>query len=254
MNGRTVTAAAVVFAAAALGWPGIAASAAADEQERLDAAMEAFNERMTAAGWESQGPPEDEDEEFTAGDEAFTECLGELADLFENFDAEEFPGQIAASTSDEFTYAPDTDGPATTEEFSFDLTEETASAFGATVDDASAATITQYIEVMGAKKTGDCMLRAMEAEMEADTEDSDVPVEFDVNVSTESDLGIGDHSAVFGFELSTVFIVPITIDAEVVFAQVGNDFVGIAHLVAGESTSGFDPRVELQSIVDSLGG
>ena len=119
--------------------------------------MEAFNERMTAAGWESQGPPEDEDEEFNAGDEVFAECVDGLADLFEDFDAEEFPGQIAASTSDEFTYAPATDGPATTEEFSLDVTEETASAFIASVDDANVATVTQYIEVMGAKDTGDCI-------------------------------------------------------------------------------------------------
>ena len=74
----------------------------------------------------------------------------------------------------------------------------------------------------------------MEAEMEAESEDSDVPVEFDLNVSNEANLGIGDHSAAFGFELSTVFIVPITVDVEVVFAQAGNDFVGVAHLVAGE--------------------
>ena len=62
--------------------------------------------------------------------------------------------------------------------------------------------------------------------MAAESEDTDVPVEFDVNVSNEGNLGIGDHSAALGFELSTVFIVPITLDVEVVFAQVGNDIVG----------------------------
>jgi hypothetical protein len=240
--------------AAAIGSPGLAVSAAADDQERLDAAMEAFNERMTAAGWQSQGQPEDQDEEVDASDEAFAECLDELADLFENFDAEEFPGQIAASTSDEFTYTPATDGPATTEEFSIDVTEETASAFSAAVDDANVATVTRYIEVLGAKDTGDCLRQAIEAEMEAESEDTDVPVEFEINVSNESNLGIGDHSAAFGFELSTMFIVPITFDAEVVFAQTGNDFVGVAYVVAGESASAFDPRLELQTIVDSLGG
>ena len=50
-----------------------------------------------------------------------------------------------------------------------------------------------------------------------------------------------------------MFIVPITVDAEVVFAQAGNDFIGVAYLVAGDAASGFDPRVELQTIVDSLG-
>jgi hypothetical protein len=253
MNCRTITAASLL-AAAAIGSPGLVVTAAADDQERLDAAIEAFNDRMAAAGWESEGPPDEEDEELTTGDAAFTECLDGLADLFENFDADEFPGQVAASTSDEFTYVPAPDGPATTAEFSFDLTEETVSAFSATVDDANVGTVTQYIEIIGSKDTGDCMRQAMEAELEAESEDSDVPVELDLNVSNEGDLGIGDHSAAFGFELSTVFIVPITVDAEIVFAQVGNDFVGVAHLVAGDSASGFDPRAELQTIVDSLSG
>ena len=221
--------------------------------------MEAFDERMLAAGWVSEGPQEEgdedeDDEEFAAGDEAFTECFDDLAGLFEDFDADEFPGQVAASTSDEFTYTPATEGPATTAEFSLDLAEETASAFGATVDDANVGTITDYIEVIGSKETGECMSQAMESAMEAESEDSDVPIELDVSVSNEGDLGIGDHSAAFGFELSTTFIVPITIDTEVVFAQVGNDLVGVAHLVAGDTASGFDPRAELQTIVDSLNG
>jgi hypothetical protein len=37
-----------------------------------------------------------------------------------------------------------------------------------------------------------------------------------------------------------------------VFSQMGSDVVGLVHTVSGEPTSGFDPLVELQAIVDSL--
>jgi hypothetical protein len=226
--------------------------AAADDQQRLDAAMDAFDDRMTAAGWESQGPPpEDDDDAFGAGDEVVAECLDELAELFEDLNDNEFPGQVAMSTSDEFSFVP-ADAPATTAEFSLDVSGETTSAVSATVDDANVASVTQYIDVLGSKETGDCLRQAMEASMEAESEDSDIPFEFEFNVSTEGNLGIGDHSAALSYELSAVFIVPISFAAEAVFAQSGNDFAAVVHVVEGEPQSGFDPRAELQTIVDSL--
>jgi hypothetical protein len=54
--------------------------------------------------------------------------------------------------------------------------------------------------------------------------------------------------------VSTDFVVPITIDIQMVMAQTDRDVVAVADVVAGEVVSGFDPRVELQTIVDSLGG
>ena len=107
---------------------------------------------------------------------------------------------------------------------------------------------------MGAKSTTDCLLEAFEADMATESEDSDVPVEFDISVSNEADLGIGDRSVALGYELSAVFIVPIEFDAEVLLAQSGNDVVGVLHAVTGEPISEFDPRAELQLIVDSLDG
>jgi hypothetical protein len=236
------------------------ARAASDDEARLDAAMEAFNERMTAAGWESEGPVDDDDDDDDAdaeaegaGDEALRECFGEMPAIFEDLDADEFPGQTASSESEEFLWASPADATATTEAFSLDLTEETAGAFAATVDDANVATVTEFIEVFGAKETGDCIREGLEAEMAAESEDSEIAVEFDINVSNEGDLGIGEHSAALGFEVSTVFMVPITLRADVVFAQVGNDIVGVAYTATGDPQSDFDARAELQLIVDSLG-
>jgi hypothetical protein len=236
------------------------ATAASGDEERLDAAMEAFNERMTAAGWESRGPVDDEDDDDEdddaeaegAGDEALEKCFGEMPAIFEGLDADEFPGQTASSESEEFVWPSPSDATDTTEEFSFDLTEETAGAFAATVDDANVSTVTEFIEVFGAKETGDCIREGLEAEMAAESEDGEIPVEFDVNVSNEGDLGIGEHSAALSFEVSTVFMVPINVHADVIFAQVGNDIAGVTYTATGDPQTDFDPRAELQLIVDLL--
>ena len=47
--------------------PGLAGAAAADDQARLDEAIDGFNERMTAAGWVSEGPADDDDEDEDDG-------------------------------------------------------------------------------------------------------------------------------------------------------------------------------------------
>jgi hypothetical protein len=237
-------------------------SAASDDEARLDAAMEAFNERMTAAGWQSQGPVDDDDDDDVddddaeaedAGDDALRECFGEMPAIFDNFDADEFPGQTASSESEEFAWPAPSDSTGTTEEFSFDFAEETTSAFAATVDDANVSTVTEFIELFGAKETGDCIREGLEAEMGAESEDSEIPVEFEINVSNEGNLGIGEHSAALSFDVSAVFVVPVNLRADVVFAQVGNDIAGVAYTVTGDPQSDFDARAELEMVVESLG-
>jgi hypothetical protein len=259
MKRRSIAVAGVLMTAVVGGTTSLA-MAASDDEARLDAAMEVFNERMIAAGWESQGPVDDDDDQDDddaetegAGDEALRECFGEMPTIFEDLDADEFPGQTASSESEEFLWPTPSDSTDTTEAFSFDLTEETAAAFAATVDDANIATVTEFVDVFGAKETGDCIREGLEAEMAAESEDSEIPVEFDVSVSNEGDLGIGEHSAALSFEVSTVFMVPITVRVDVVFAQVGNDIAGIAYTATGDPQSDFEPRAELQLIVDSLG-
>ena len=55
----------------------------------------------------------------------------------------------------------------------------------------------------------------------------------DISVTNEGDLGVGDRSAVLGYEPAAVFIMPIEIELDVVF-QVGSDVVGLVHTVSGE--------------------
>ena len=63
---------------------------------------------------------------------------------------------------------------------------------------------------------------------------------------------IGEHSAALSFEVSTVFMVPIKLHADVIFAQVGNDIAGVTYTATGDPQTDFDPRAELQLIVDLL--
>jgi hypothetical protein len=261
MKYRSILATGALITAVVVGTTSLVAASSEDEA-RLDAAMAGFNERMTAAGWESQGPVEDDEDDDesedddaeadAAGDSAVAECFGEMPAILENDDLDEFPGQTASSESEEFLWPSPADATGTTEAFSFDLAEETAAAFGATVDDANVSTVTEFVDLFGAKETGDCIREGLEAEMAAESDDSEIPVEFEINVSNDADLGIGERSAALSFDVSTVFMVPITLSADVVFAQVGNDLVGVAYTVTGDAQSDFDPRAELELIVDSL--
>jgi hypothetical protein len=244
--------------AVAIGSP-LLTAASADDQARLDAVIEAFNDRMTAAGWQSQGPPPDDGDADVAddeSDEALQECFGALLALVpEGGDADEFPGETASRESDEFIYVPPTEGAVTTDAFSLDFDEEeTVSAFAGSVDDANVSTLTQFVETFGSKETVDCIHRELEAQMEAESADADIPVEFEVDVTNQADLGIGDHSSSIRFSFSIVFMVPISVYAEIAVAQVGNDVVGVAHAVTGEPQSDFDPVAELQLLADSLSG
>jgi hypothetical protein len=249
--------------------PALVGAAATEEQARLDAAMDAFEARMTEAGWTSQGDDDDllgddelddelEDDlddvdvDEAAEDDAFAACVGELGAVFEDFDDDdEFPGELARSESAEMIYAPE-GAPATTEAFSFDLTEQTVAAFAVTVDDASAPVVTELLEVFGSKETSECLKQGFEEDLLEDAEDSDIPAEFEFEVTNEGDLGIGEHSAAISYQLSMVFMVPITVNVDMVLAQVGNDMVAVFHVISGEQQTEFDPRTELQAILDSL--
>ena len=126
--------------------------------------------------------------------------------------------------------------------------------FAATVDDANVADRhASSSRLFGAKDTGDCMRRRRSRQRcRRSPRTATFPVEFDVNVSNEGNLGIGDHSAALSFEAVDGVHGADHPRADVVFAQVGNDIVGVSYIVAGDPQSDFDARAELQMIVDSL--
>lgn len=239
--------------------------AAADDQTRIDEAMAALNTRLTDAGWTSQGPQDGaleddgdamEDEESSATDEQFEECLGELSTVFDNSD-EMFPGETARGYSDEFAFELPSAGPDTTDVFSFDLDEEeTVAGFALSVDEASVPTLSTFVELVGSEATGECLQDALETEMAAaspGTDEIDIPFQMDFEVTNQADLGVGDESASFGFAISGLVMgIPIDLDAEVVVARVGRHLVAVNYSTTGAQNSGIDPVAELQSVADAL--
>jgi len=237
-------------------------NAAADDQALLDMAMESFNERMIDAGWVSQGPSDDafesDGEEPSKDDEAINDCFGDLGAIFEGLDEDEFPGEIARSSSDGFTFTPLRAESSTTESTMFFPEEEEVAALAVSVDDAHSGLIGEFLDVLGARETSACMKTAMEAEMAADPDDTDamdIALEFDVQAATQGDLGVGDHSALLTFGISmNMFGTPIDIAGTMAFASVDNHLVGVMHSISGatEPTSGFDVIDELRALVDSI--
>lgn len=271
MTRRSLRTISSLAAVATLTTAGVA-GASADDQARLDAAIDAFSTRMVDAGWVSQGPADDDDDDdddddidddiddeavdegdddLEPGDEMFAECIGEdLAVIFESDD--EIPGATASAESDEFSFAPEADSTATTEAFSFDFTEHTVSALVATIDDENLDDVARFVDVFGEETTGECLTEAFAAEFADDSAESEIPMEFQVDAVTEGDLGVGDRSSSVTMTMAVVFMVPIELEFQFVFALAGNDLVGVVELVSGEPAADFDPVAEAQLIVDDL--
>jgi hypothetical protein len=264
-HNRTVlagAASALIACAGASPATALTASTSTADQARLDAAIDAFEQRMTDAGWMGEPAEEGEDDaegedDSAMGDDEFNACLGELAFIFENVDDDEFPGQTGMRESLEFTYLPEGAVPETTEEFSFELeAEETAASIAVSVEDSSIELLDSFVDAIGAKETGDCMREAMEAEMAADATDEEMPIsDFSFEVENEADLGIGDRSARLTFGLAAELMgIEFALDMDMYLVRVGRDLVIVIHGTFGEvvTMSGFDPLAELQTIVDSL--
>ena len=243
------------------------AVASADDQARVDAAIDAFEQRVTDAGWIGDPSADDEpddtfDDEFEddsdTSDDPFNECFGELSGLFEDAENAEFPGQTALRESREFTYAPEGAAPETTEEFSFELeAEETIAAFAISVDESGADLLDSFVDTIGAKETGDCMREAMEGEMATSSSDEELVSELEFAVENEADIGIGDRSARVSFDMSaTLMGIAFDLDFNMYLARVDRDLAMVVHGTVGdvETMSGLDPLAELQTVVDSLAG
>jgi hypothetical protein len=207
---------------------------------------------MTDAGWESQGaidqPGEDDVADavddagglLPADEEAFRECAGELFTLFPGGEVEELPGQTAMGTSDLFASG--------LEMFSGEI----VGAVLASVDDDNVGTVTELVETFGSTETAECLSETL-SEGGAD-QFEDIPFEMEVDVGAESDIDVGDSSAmlqlIVGAGAAGVSVTTISLDFAV--AQLGNDLAALIHIGLGESDSDFDPQAELDQIVESL--
>lgn len=234
------------------------AATAADDQARLDRLIEAFEARMTAAGW--VGAPADDDDDDEEGgdagddgslsDEQFAACLGQFDPLFQaTASSDELPGQTALRESLDFTYTPPGDPvPSTTDGFDFEVDpEEHVAAFAVSVDAASVPLLDMVVELIGAKSTGECITEAMDAAM-TEVDDDALDAGFDVTVSNEPDLGVGHNSARMDYGLSADMLGPsFVIDVALVSARTDRHLVLLLYSTTGGEAgpSGFDPLAEL---------
>ena len=138
---RRLSLALAVVVAAVTGLATVALGAA-DDQATADAAIAAFNERATAAGWVSEGPAELDEE--SPEDDIFSGCAAEFASVDAIFTGE-FDGATARAYSDQFTFSPEGTQPATTGLFEFALeNEEFLAAFVITVDEEHAGELERW--------------------------------------------------------------------------------------------------------------
>ena len=254
---RKLFAAFAALVAAVTGFGMLALATSADDQATADAAIVAFSERMTAAGWESRGPTELDEE--SANDDLFSACQQELAGVQSVFTGE-FEGETAQNYSDEFVFVPEGGQPATTETFAFSADGEFAAAFVVSVDDDHRAELDKLVEMIGSPELVACIEQSIAEDMAPDsstaTSDALLEPSFEYTIENEADLGVGDSSASLNIAFgSDIMGEPFQFDTTLYFAQVDRTLVGVLTGSSGdaEPTSGFDPVEELTALAEDVG-
>jgi hypothetical protein len=205
------------------------------DQDRLDATMAEFDERMQVVGWPSPpdfpgGPPPGPG---PAGSPVEDECG---FDFFGNVRSAPwfFPGEEARAFSDLFERQTEA-LPA--------MHFEDVEASAITVDASGLAAVVAFVDAVGSPEHGDCMDAQVDAMYERDY----------IDVVTDSDLGIGDQSARLTWTNLEYTVADYYLGDSYTVARKGNTLVLVWYSVVGQPYSGFDPVAELASIVDSLG-
>lgn len=245
----------ILSAALVLGAPSLVRATAAEDQAVADAAIAAFNERMEAAGFVSEGPSDftsgDED-----GDEAFAKCELDFELLGALEDEEGFTGESARAFSDEFLLAPE-DAPPTTDFLDFSLEEQRLAALVITVDEGSTPDLDAIVELIGSPEIADCIEQSLDEQM-TQSADSDPPPlpegAFELDVSTEADLGVGEASAglTLGVEIDAMGFT-LDLSTSLLFARVDRSLVGVLVGRSGpEVELPIDPVAELAALAAEI--
>ena len=210
--------------------------------------MEAFNERMTAAGWESQGPPtrtRTTTTSSTRDDEVFAECLDEARPILvsKTSTPTSSPVRSPPAPPTSSSYAPATDASGDHRRVlprRRPRRRRRRSPPRSTTPTSPRSPSTSRCWVP--RTPGDCMRQGIEAEMEAESEDSDVPgrvrrqrVERSRSRHRRPQCG-ARLRAVDGVHRADHRATPRSCSP-----RSGNDFVGVAYVVAGDSVSGLRP-------------
>jgi len=256
---RRLIIAMVAFAIVGDGRSLVSAGSATDDQARADAAMEAFGGQMGELGFESTGPP-DQDEDT----DDFGPCFEGVGTVM-TASQEPVEGETARAFSDEFSRTP-TELPAGTsdtkpddeagDEPELDADGEFAAAIVITFDETHRDAAEEFVTRFGSDEMATCFEQEISDEV-AGGGDSTVPegYELTVDVAADSDLGIGDHSgqlvltvdlAMMGFELDY--------SVRYLVAATDRSLVVLLHGTTGAIDAVMDPEVELTMIVEALAG
>lgn len=236
-----------------------AAATASDDQAAADAAITAFNERMTGAGGVSDGAPDMEPTEpdDDAEEPPASECLDGLDEALEP--TSRFEGETARAFSDNFTFA-SADAPVSTDPMEFEFGESDGVTAGViTVDAAHQGFLDELIATIGSEEVAACL---QEEFLAADSvaqsgaagsvPPSDIPTA-DVTVTAEPDLGLGDASARLDIEIvSTVGDDTFGFSTSIFVARSDRTLVFFALDVADEQVSDLEGREELGTLLESL--
>lgn len=231
-----------------------AGSADPEATARADAAIAAFEQRMTDNGLVNTGPQDDDDDgddSDDSDDDAFLECgemSGQILEALGEASDDAFPGQLAEVSSDQFSTA------AADENASGLEGEEFVAANVVIIDAGAVAQADEVIDVFSSAEFAECFEQAFEreilTELEADGAGDVPPPQIAI---TAADPGIGDNSARFGLEFALVYLFPISFDLEVVMARQGSDLVMVMHAsVLQEPELDFDSVAEAELVLADL--
>ncbi len=239
------------------GFGTLTVATAANDQATADSAIAAFNDRMIAAGWVSEGPTEPEDE--SANDELFAGCERRFAAVNSVFTGD-FEGETAQAYSDSFVYVPEGSQPATTDLFDLSMDEEFAAALVASVDDDHRDELSLLVDMIGSPELVECVEQAFAEDMAPDSSiaSAELPVveRSEYTIENEADLGVGDASASLRIAFaSEIMGEPFQYDITMYFAQVDRTLVGVLTGYTGsvKPASGLDPLEELALLVEDVG-
>ena len=237
-----------------------AAATASDDQAAADAAITAFNERMTGAGGVSDGAPDMEPAEpdDDAEKPPASECLDGLDEALEP--SSRFEGETARAFSDNFTFA-SADAPVTTDPMEFEFGESDDVTAGViTVHAAHQAVLDELIATIGSEEVAACLQEeflaadaaAQSGAAAGSAPPSDVPTA-DVTVTAEPDLGLGDASARLDIEIvSMLGDDTFGFSTSIFVARSDRTLVFFALGVVGEQVSDLDGLEELGALLESL--
>jgi len=240
----------------------VAQASPADDQATADAAIAAFNERLTEAGGISSPAPDitpidpAEIDEYATADPTLV-CFGDVGTALDP--GGRFEGETARAFSDDFTLtAPD--APVTTDPIELAMADnDHVNAAVITVGDAQVGTLDELIEFVGSDAFTTCFndfyaAASAGVPQASDAATADAPPMPAFEITADSDIGVGDSSVRLNFSVtSTVGEEVYVVNSSAAMARTGRTLV-FANLVSSteEPVSDVDLEAELTAIVDSL--